>query len=333
MKKIPVNIITGFLGVGKTTAILHFLKNKTEHGKWAVLVNEFGEVSIDGPVIRQATSDEVEVKEVSGGCMCCVGKVMFDMALAQVIGKLKPDRLIIEPSGLGHIQEITKTLKKKSYEDIVEVMAPICLVDPRYLQDDTVTASMIFDEQVKYAEIIVANKVDLCKKAEIDHFKMWAEKLVPTKKHVLQVTHGEIPQQMLTEPLTDYDNDAQFEIVGVFHEKPTVEDEKITQNEQGIIKKTNSIGDYSGAGWVFPRHIKFNKTKFISLVYSMDEIIRLKGIVQTDFDWYAINKTMYNAAVSKCEPANEGRVEVIFHKSFKKSAEKFEGKLFECIVV
>ena len=72
-KKIATNIITGFLGVGKTTSILQLLKQKKEKDKWAVLVNEFGEIGIDGSLIKGHISDkqDVLVKEVPGGCMCC----------------------------------------------------------------------------------------------------------------------------------------------------------------------------------------------------------------------------------------------------------------------
>lgn len=77
-KKVPTNIITGFLGVGKTTAILNLLKNKPENENWAVLVNEFGEIGIDGTLM---TDQGALIKEVPGGCMCCTLVCLCQWAL------------------------------------------------------------------------------------------------------------------------------------------------------------------------------------------------------------------------------------------------------------
>ena len=77
-KRIPTNIITGFLGVGKTTTILQLLKDKPEGEKWAVLVNEFGEIGIDGAIL----SDQgALIKEVPGGCMCCTAGVPMSVGI------------------------------------------------------------------------------------------------------------------------------------------------------------------------------------------------------------------------------------------------------------
>ena len=76
--KVPTNIITGFLGVGKTTAILELLKNKPEGENWAVLVNEFGEIGIDGAMM---TDQGALIKEVPSGCMCCTAGVPMSVGI------------------------------------------------------------------------------------------------------------------------------------------------------------------------------------------------------------------------------------------------------------
>ncbi|MEZ9795040.1 GTP-binding protein, partial [Vibrio splendidus] len=84
MLGIPTNIITGFLGVGKTSAILNLMKNKPVNERWAVLVNEFGEIGVDGSLIQgnQATQ-QVFIREVPGGCMCCAAGLPMQIALNQ----------------------------------------------------------------------------------------------------------------------------------------------------------------------------------------------------------------------------------------------------------
>lgn len=109
MLGIPTNIITGFLGVGKTSAILNLMKNKPVNERWAVLVNEFGEIGVDGSLIQgnQATQ-QVFIREVPGGCMCCAAGLPMQIALNQLLTEAKPDRLLIEPTGLGHPKKCCK---------------------------------------------------------------------------------------------------------------------------------------------------------------------------------------------------------------------------------
>jgi len=120
--QIPANIITGFLGVGKTTAIQYLLNHKPANERWAVLVNEFGEVGIDAGLLaneRQATG--VFMREVPGGCMCCAAGVPMQVALSQLIRQAKPDRLLIEPTGLGHPLEVVRVLQQPHYQDVLEL--------------------------------------------------------------------------------------------------------------------------------------------------------------------------------------------------------------------
>ena len=124
LKQIPTNIITGFLGVGKTSSILHLLKHKPGNERWAVLVNEFGEIGIDGSLMQGQYSENsgVFIQEVPGGCMCCVAGLPMQVALNQLLTKAKPDRLLIEPTGLGHPVEILQILSDKFYQKILRLL-------------------------------------------------------------------------------------------------------------------------------------------------------------------------------------------------------------------
>ncbi|CAI8730880.1 CobW family GTP-binding protein [Kosakonia quasisacchari] len=151
------NLITGFLGSGKTTSILHLLANKDPQEKWAVLVNEFGEVGIDGALLADSGA---LLKEIPGGCMCCVNGLPMQVGLNTLLRQGKPDRLLIEPTGLGHPKQILDMLTAPVYEPWIDLRATLCLLDPRQLLDEKALTNENFRDQLAAADIVVANKQD-----------------------------------------------------------------------------------------------------------------------------------------------------------------------------
>ena len=151
------NLITGFLGSGKTTSILHLLAHKPADEKWAVLVNEFGEVGIDGALLADSGA---LLKEIPGGCMCCVNGLPMQVGLNTLLRQGKPDRLLIEPTGLGHPKQILDLLTAPVYEPWIDLRATLCVMDSRQLLDEKVLHNENFRDQLASADIIVSNKAD-----------------------------------------------------------------------------------------------------------------------------------------------------------------------------
>ncbi|PKG57920.1 cobalamin biosynthesis protein CobW [Shewanella sp. Choline-02u-19] len=158
-KIIPTNVITGFLGVGKTSFIRSLLSQKPADEVWAVLVNEFGEVGIDAGLLGGET-EQIQIKEVAGGCMCCAAGLPMQVAINQLIAKAKPDRLLIEPTGLGHPQEVLKVLTQAHYQQVLAMKTCITLVDARKLSDSRYTQHDIFNQQLQVADLVLASKAD-----------------------------------------------------------------------------------------------------------------------------------------------------------------------------
>lgn len=165
LKPVATNLITGFLGSGKTTFIKALLANKPAGETWAVLVNEFGEIGIDAGLMGQSDSGVV-IREVPGGCLCCAAGVPTQVAVTQLLARAKPDRLLIEPTGLGHPKEILKTLSSKQFAEVLSLKASICLFDPRKLSDKRYTEHENFLSQLQIADILLAGKQDLWQQQE-----------------------------------------------------------------------------------------------------------------------------------------------------------------------
>ena len=160
LSAIPTNIISGFLGAGNTSAILSLLEAKPEHERWAVLVNEFGEIGIDGGFFEGVHTEQsgVFVREVPGGCMCCASGLSMQIALNQLLARARPHRLLIEPTGLGHPREVLEVLSANHYQDVLNIQKNITLVDARKLTDIRYTLHETFNQQIDVADIVVGNK-------------------------------------------------------------------------------------------------------------------------------------------------------------------------------
>ncbi len=190
------NLITGFLGTGKTTSILHLLANKPEGEKWAVLVNEFGEVGIDGALM--AVSGAL-LKEIPGGCMCCVNGLPMQVGLNTLLRQGKPDRLLIEPTGLGHPKQILDILTADVYEPWIDLQATLCLLDPRQLLDEKAVTNDNFRDQLAAADIIVANKSDRATPESEAALAEWWQRFGGDRQ-LLTATQGEIDPALLDTP-------------------------------------------------------------------------------------------------------------------------------------
>ncbi|HCT5950061.1 CobW family GTP-binding protein [Klebsiella pneumoniae] len=190
------NLITGFLGSGKTTSILHLLAQKPADEKWAVLVNEFGEVGIDGALLADSGA---LLKEIPGGCMCCVNGLPMQVGLNTLLRQGKPDRLLIEPTGLGHPKQILDILTSAVYEPWIDLRATLCILDPRQLLDERAVSNDNFRDQLAAADIIVANKSDRetpeSARALADWWQRWGG-----ERRKVSAIQGNIDLTLLDEP-------------------------------------------------------------------------------------------------------------------------------------
>ena len=128
LSNIPTHLIAGPLGAGKTSLIRYLLAHKPAHERWAVLINEFGQIGLDQALLTTA-DDGISLSEVPGGCLCCVNGVPFQIGLARLLRKARPDRLLIEPSGLGHPAELLRQLADPPWEGVLALQPSVLVLD------------------------------------------------------------------------------------------------------------------------------------------------------------------------------------------------------------
>ncbi len=171
-----IQIVSGFFGSGKTTFILNFLK-KTEK-KVAVLVNEFGELSIDGDIIK--TENDLEVVELPSGCICCSLRGSLPVTIDQIYESYMPDILLIEPSGIATPSNILVAIRDAKNSGDFTVKPVIGIVDASNFMDYLVEFGNFFRDQIETSDVILINKSDLVGEMTLDMITAKINEINPT---------------------------------------------------------------------------------------------------------------------------------------------------------
>ena len=152
---IKIDIISGFLGAGKTTLLKKLLEGRQSEEKIVVIENEFGEVGIDGSILKKS---DIEVREINSGCICCTMAGDLGNAIKEVAAKYKPDRIIVEPSGVGKLSDVIKACEISELCETIEINMLITVVDALKYQVYIANFSEFYENQIRYAKTIILSR-------------------------------------------------------------------------------------------------------------------------------------------------------------------------------
>lgn len=301
------NLITGFLGSGKTTTILHLLANKPKDETWAVLVNEFGEVGIDGALLADSGA---LIKEIPGGCMCCVNGLPMQVGLNTLLRKGKPDRLLIEPTGLGHPKQILDMLTAEVYQPWIELKATLCLLDPLQLLTPKVLSNQNFRDQLAAADIIIANKQDHASTASLEALQSWQQQ-ENNPRQVIYAEQGVIDVTLLDQPRLNQ------RILPASHEH-----NHSTKTSPGLAalnlpdhqrwrRSINSGQGYFACGWIFDEKTQFDTVGLLEWA-RLAPVGRVKGVLRIPEGLVRINRQGNDFHIeTQSTPPPDSRIELI----------------------
>jgi len=256
-KPIPITIVAGFLGAGKTSLLRYMLS--AEHGKKvAVLVNDFGQLNIDTELIVNV---EGETVSLTNGCICCS---IRDDLLKEVLTLLdqpievRPEHIIIETSGVSDPTLVMHTFMLPAVQNLVEVDSVISMVDAEQILNLSVEFRELSERQIRVADLVVINKVDLTTKAELQEIYHKLGKLAP-RARVLESTYGHVPIEL------------------VFNSQPMAE-----SRQQALSLSTKKVGpDFET--WAYFNEGAFSLMAVRKLVEDMPiGVYRLKGFLSIE---------------------------------------------------
>lgn len=325
---VPTNIITGFLGVGKTTAILNLMKNKPADESWAILVNEFGEIGVDGSLIQgNDRKKQVFIREVPGGCMCCAAGLPMQIALNQLLSEAKPDRLLIEPTGLGHPKEVLEVLSSEHYRKVLSLQKNITLVDARKLSDTRYSEHDTFNQQITIADTIVGNKVDLYKSGDAEQLAEYVAQVCHPDTKLIFAHHGKIPSDEFSGNTNFYHHQAH----GHHHHHDHKQDKPLASElpmpESGMIKASNQGEGFESIGWRFAADKLFDRQQLLKVLVGL-KAERMKAVFITQSGIFGYNLTEDGLTECELDECIETRIEVIGQSIDS----DLENHLIQCLV-
>lgn len=282
---IPVTLVTGLLGSGKTTALKTLLRQKPESETWGLLINEFGQIGIDSLALQNS---QLPIEVVSGGCICCSATLGYQQALKSLL-QYPITRILIEPTGLGHPAKIIDMLR--SFHPHLILEQTLCLITPQQLNPHYWQKSAVLRDLVNLADVLLLNKTDTANPEERHQAQTTLDQLYPAKT-----------LQIATEQASPLDGSPlNWQI------KPTKKSfnllEGLEQHQQLTQQRPFTFNThftdclafeaYSGAissiGWQFKPNLQFNRIALQTFLEQPPQFIRAKGILRTGNEWQLLN--------------------------------------------
>ncbi|MDX1351368.1 MAG: GTP-binding protein [Thiomicrorhabdus sp.] len=322
---LPIHLITGLLGSGKTTCLQELIQQKPADENWAILINEFGEVDIDASQIQSNYhNDSVTIQAVSGGCICCTAQI----ALVNTLNKLlndeqRFDRIWIEPTGLGHPAKIIDAITQTHFHQPLSLQKIVCLVTPQQLTPDRWKKSSVMRDLVHLADTIILNKIDLSSRDAIATSHTILENCYPVKNQIL---HSEYSKVALTELLGER-LPKPFTLLSPINTEQETEHQQHTQNQQQqylseiegtqtcyISQQSNQTPAHLlSMGWIWSNQLQFNRVKLKAFFETLSPyLIRAKGLVKTGKEWQLINWSEGNLQFNEVAWRQDSRLECLF---------------------
>ncbi|KHF78757.1 putative metal chaperone, involved in Zn homeostasis [Acinetobacter sp. neg1] len=305
-KTVPTHIISGFLGAGKTTLLQHLLTQKPENETWAILMNEFGQIGVDQQLISQQKG--YAVKELLGGCLCCSSQLPMQIALARLLTESKPDRLFIEPTGLGHPAQLLEQLTEPHWQSSLAMRALVIVVDGSRLHDEAWVKQNLYTDQLKAAQVVVLSHIDCMTAADRQAYMALKQEYEPYVQYWIEAENGQVDIQQLDIQQQALQRKIQpllkIQQVQSTHE-PNAE---IKQLPYHYIETAQG---YTVAGWKLPKRWQFNFYDLLDVLCAQQDWVRIKGIFNTDQGWKSFNFNPQQFNYKSAEEGIDNRIEVI----------------------
>lgn len=281
-QKAGLLLLSGFLGAGKTTLLKRIISWETDLSETVVLVNEFGDIGIDGSLLKNSGS---EVIEITSGCICCTLSADLKQSLTKIWNQFKPRRILIESSGVADPSSLTSILNQRDVSQCMELQKIITVLDADFWEAREAFGPLFYN-QLKEAHLILLNKIDLIEKSKVARFLKEIHEVIPDTQ-VIPTIHCAIdPETLWVES-----NAKKFGIKPIHFYQPASPSTHPQASDHGLTEHESDQTDYpahhgspvettSYVTFSFVNKNKLDETKFKLFLKELPwEIFRIKGPV------------------------------------------------------
>ena len=317
-----IDIISGFLGAGKTTFIKKMIDEAFKGEQIVLIENEFGEVGIDGGFLKDAG---IQITEMNSGCICCSLVGDFGKNLNEVITKYHPDRILIEPSGVGKLSDVMKSVIDIEKEQDVKLNALVTVVNALKASKQMKAFGEFFNNQIEYATTVILSRSQNATPEQLEFCVKQIQKLNPNAA-IITTDWNAISGEQILKVMEGQDNLEMKVLAEARHAQDEEEHEHEHHHEHGE-NCTCGCHDHDHehhhhhhaddvfTSWGKETPHKFEKSKIEEILKGFvesDNILRSKGMVEsTDGSWIYFDMVPGEYEIREGEPDYTGRIVVI----------------------
>lgn len=297
LKQIPTHVIAGPLGAGKTTFLHNLLAQRPADERWAVLVNEFGQVGLDAALLNR-DDDGIALGEVAGGCVCCVNGAPFQVGLGRLLRKSKPQRLFIEPSGLGHPAQLLTQLRSAPWHGVLVVQPLVMVLDAAALADGQPLPEAQ-QEALAQAALLLLNK---------------SEQLDDAQRRELQSRLPALPSIWTRQGQLALADLPRFSSADLASELPNVQgaaNAPVLLLRDQPLRQVHVESGRQAVGWRFHPDWRFRLAGLDAWLASLPGLLRAKAVLRGEAGWQACNRTDRPAPWTESAWRRDSRIELI----------------------
>lgn len=326
LPKTPVHVLSGFLGTGKTTAIRALLERRGKKERIALVINEFGDLGIDGALLSDCSS--CLLMEVPGGCVCCTALADLEASLEEIFLLVAPDRIVIEPTGLAKASDIVDVLRRPVWEGRIDLRPVITFVDPAQDLKALYGAGGLFRDQIDAGDYLVLNRCDLATPEQIQTAEAFVRSLFPPKLGIHRTTFGALPDAVLRSRKTEPRSTSAL---------PAIHSSASKTPRKGT--RRNIVDGFEGRGWSYPSHRVFDSERVDSFLETLiagrgilGSVARAKGILHTTSGWKVFEVAGGTLHVAPSSYRRDNRFDVILKDAGKDCLTTLESHLASCLL-
>lgn len=349
IQNIPCTLVTGFLGAGKTTVINQLLSSKPADERWALLINEFGRIGIDGALLASAQDDNADagniaIREVNGGCICCTSQLPLQIAITRLLSDHRPQRLIIEPTGLAHPRELIQQLSAPHWQTALNMQAVITVLSGVQWQQQKYRSHDGFQAHVRDADVLVVNRYTQLDADDLKALQEWIA-MLNSEVAVIWTESLSRTEDNSSNNTTALSTSSSTLIAQLTKPSHTISQQRATDKTKSNQIRTSlkpftslmsnratendrSLGDIEAdtdlpyryheqqqdvllGGWCLPAHYVFNADGLQEWLLRLPNWQRIKGLVNTSDGWLKINFTPDSLTITTASAQIDSRLEVI----------------------